>query len=37
VDVSFTAEELMAIDAVFPKDVAAGLRYPEASMKAVNR
>jgi len=29
-------EELAAIEDVFPKDAAAGLRYPEAMMKSVN-
>jgi len=35
--VVFTADELAAIDAIAPKDVAAGLRYPEAAMGSVNR
>ncbi|MCA8960116.1 MAG: aldo/keto reductase [Planctomycetes bacterium] len=35
-DIELTAEELEAIDAVFPIDAAAGLRYPEAGMRAVN-
>jgi aryl-alcohol dehydrogenase-like predicted oxidoreductase len=29
--------ELAAVEAVFPRDAVAGLRYPEASMAAVNR
>ena len=32
-----TSDELAAIDAVFPRGAAAGPRYPEASMAAVNR
>lgn len=36
VDVKLSAEELAAIDAIFPKDVAAGTRYPDAGMKFVN-
>jgi aryl-alcohol dehydrogenase-like predicted oxidoreductase len=35
-EVEFTAGDLDAIDEVAPKGVAAGARYPEASMKAVN-
>jgi aryl-alcohol dehydrogenase-like predicted oxidoreductase len=34
--VSFTANELAALDAIAPKGVAAGTRYPEAGMKIVN-
>jgi aryl-alcohol dehydrogenase-like predicted oxidoreductase len=37
VAVSLTTDELARIDEVFPKDAAAGLRYPEAMMGAVNR
>ncbi len=36
-DVRLDAGELAALDAVFPRDVAAGLRYPAAMMGAVNR
>ena len=36
VDVELTAKDLQQIDEVFPKDAAAGLRYPEAMMKSVN-
>jgi aryl-alcohol dehydrogenase-like predicted oxidoreductase len=36
-DVVLSAEELAAIEDVFPKDAAAGLRYPEAMMASVNR
>lgn len=35
-DFYFTTEELREIDAIAPKDVAIGARYPEASMKVVN-
>ena len=35
-DVTLSAAELAAIDAVAPKGVAAGERYPEAGMRAVN-
>jgi len=35
-NVELSAEELKRIDEVFPKDAAAGLRYPEAMMKIVN-
>ncbi|MGD2120952.1 MAG: aldo/keto reductase [Gemmatimonadota bacterium] len=35
-DISFTPEELAAIDAVAPKGVAAGTRYPEASMTVLD-
>jgi hypothetical protein len=34
--VSFTPQELMEIDAIAPKDVAAGTRYTEAGMKILN-
>ena len=36
-DAPFSAGEFARIDAVAPKGVAVGLRYPEQSMKAVNR
>lgn len=36
VDIVLTAEELKEIDAAFPPDIAAGTRYPEASMRALN-
>lgn len=36
-DVVLTAEDLRRIDAVFPHDAAAGERYPENMMAAVNR
>lgn len=36
VNISFTKEELDAINVIAPKGVAAGLRYPEAMMKSVN-
>ncbi|OZB72619.1 MAG: aldo/keto reductase, partial [Lysobacterales bacterium 13-68-4] len=35
-EVTLDAAELAAIDAVFPPDAAAGTRYPEAMMGAVN-
>jgi len=34
--IQFTPEELMAIDTFFPKDAAAGLRYPEQMMTRLN-
>jgi aryl-alcohol dehydrogenase-like predicted oxidoreductase len=34
--VSLSADDLAAIDAIFPAGAAAGTRYPEAMMKAVN-
>ncbi|MFB2923590.1 aldo/keto reductase [Aerosakkonema funiforme] len=37
VDVELTPEDLQSIDEVAPKGVAAGLRYPESGMSAVNR
>ncbi len=37
VDVSLTSEDLRRIDEIAPKGVAAGTRYPEAGMAAVNR
>ena len=36
-DIILSQEELAAIEDVFPKDAAAGLRYPEAMMATVNR
>jgi len=36
-DVRLDTGELAALDAVFPRDAAAGLRYPAAMMGAVNR
>jgi aryl-alcohol dehydrogenase-like predicted oxidoreductase len=36
-DIILSAEELAAIEDVFPKDAAAGLRYPEVMMASVNR
>jgi aryl-alcohol dehydrogenase-like predicted oxidoreductase len=36
-DVALSPADLKAIDAVAPKGVAAGLRYPESMMSAVNR
>ena len=36
-DVSLTPEDLARIDAIAPRGVAAGLRYPESSMGTVNR
>ena len=35
--VTFTAGELRALDEAFPPDAAAGTRYPEQAMRAVNR
>ena len=37
VDVYLTTEEMRQIDAIAPRGVAAGLRYPEAGMRSVNR
>ena len=37
VDVELTSEELEQINAIFPPDAAAGLRYPKEMMAAVNR
>lgn len=37
VSVKLTPEDLAAIDAVAPRGVAAGMRYPEAGMKSVHR
>jgi len=36
-NIVLSPKELEQIDKVFPKDVAAGLRYPEAMMKTVNQ
>jgi aryl-alcohol dehydrogenase-like predicted oxidoreductase len=36
-EVELTAEDLRQIDEIAPRGVAAGLRYPEASMASVNR
>lgn len=36
-DVVLTADDLAKIDAIFPLDAAAGLRYPAAMMGSVNR
>jgi aryl-alcohol dehydrogenase-like predicted oxidoreductase len=36
-EVSFTAAELAAIDAIAPKGVAAGERYPQAALSSLNR
>ena len=36
-DVTLSPEELKAIDAIFPPDAAAGLRYPEEMMGSVNK
>jgi aryl-alcohol dehydrogenase-like predicted oxidoreductase len=36
-EVQLTAEDLRRIDEIAPKGIAAGDRYPEAAMKAVNR
>ena len=36
VNIKFNPEELAQIDDVFPRDAAAGLRYPEAMMSSVN-
>jgi aryl-alcohol dehydrogenase-like predicted oxidoreductase len=36
-DITFNVSELQAIEAIAPKGVAAGTRYPEASMHTVNR
>jgi aryl-alcohol dehydrogenase-like predicted oxidoreductase len=36
VDVTLSAEDLRRIDEAFPRDAAAGQRYPEAAMKTVN-
>jgi len=36
-DVKLNAADLADLDAMFPKDAAAGKRYPDAAMAAVNR
>jgi aryl-alcohol dehydrogenase-like predicted oxidoreductase len=36
VNIHFSLEELSAIDKIFPKDAAAGLRYPEQMMGSLN-
>jgi aryl-alcohol dehydrogenase-like predicted oxidoreductase len=36
-EIILSQEELAAIEDVFPKDAASGLRYPEAMMATVNR
>jgi aryl-alcohol dehydrogenase-like predicted oxidoreductase len=36
-EIILSQEELAAIEEVFPKDAAAGLRYPEAMMASVNK
>jgi aryl-alcohol dehydrogenase-like predicted oxidoreductase len=36
VDVELSVEDIRRLDEVFPKDAAAGMRYPEAMMKSVN-
>ena len=36
VDVALSADELAAIDAIFPPDAAAGMRYPEPMMSLLN-
>jgi len=35
-EIVLSQEELAAIEDVFPKDAAAGLRYPQAMMASVN-
>jgi aryl-alcohol dehydrogenase-like predicted oxidoreductase len=35
-EVTLSARDLCAIEAIFPPDAAAGLRYPEAAMATVN-
>jgi aryl-alcohol dehydrogenase-like predicted oxidoreductase len=37
VDVNLTPDDLRRLDEAFPRDAAAGLRYPEQMMKAVNQ
>lgn len=37
VNVSFSKEELETIDSIFPKDAAAGLRYPEQMMASIDK
>ncbi|PBJ81507.1 aldo/keto reductase [Lysobacteraceae bacterium NML93-0399] len=36
-DIHLTEDDLARIDAIFPPDAAAGTRYPEAGMRALNR
>jgi aryl-alcohol dehydrogenase-like predicted oxidoreductase len=36
-NISFTKEELAEINSIFPKDAAAGLRYPEQMMASINK
>ena len=36
-DIQLTTQELSEIDALLPRGIAAGTRYPEAGMRAVNR
>jgi aryl-alcohol dehydrogenase-like predicted oxidoreductase len=36
-NILLSSKELKQIDEVFPKNAAAGLRYPEAMMKTVNQ
>jgi aryl-alcohol dehydrogenase-like predicted oxidoreductase len=36
-DVTLTADDLKAIDAIIPRGAAAGMRYPEVGMRSVNR
>ena len=36
-DVSFSGEELKTLDEIFPKDAAAGMRYPESMMGSINK
>ncbi len=37
IDIQFTKDELSQLNKVFPMGIAAGMRYPEQAMKAVNR
>jgi aryl-alcohol dehydrogenase-like predicted oxidoreductase len=37
IDITFTAAELEGINRLVPKGIAAGARYPERAMRAVNR
>jgi aryl-alcohol dehydrogenase-like predicted oxidoreductase len=37
VDIRLTREDLQEIDALVPRNIAAGTRYPEGGMKSVNR
>jgi aryl-alcohol dehydrogenase-like predicted oxidoreductase len=37
VDIQLTPEELSEIDALLPRGIASGTRYPDAGMRAVNR